>query len=125
MWKDIDISFKRKHDGDINDMVSTDAINNSLENIFKTIPGSRRMVPTFAADLYRNIFDQIDDTSASSIGYVIMDAITVWEDRIQVDNINVYPDEDNNKYVITLSYYIINEGATDNINTFTTILRAV
>ncbi len=125
MWKDIDISFGRKHDGDINNMTDIDAINNSLENIFRTIPGSRRMLPTFASSIHHLLFEQIDNSTASSIGHIILDGIENWEDRIAIENINVYPDEENNKYIITITYIIINEGMTDNVHTFTTILRTV
>ncbi len=124
-WKDINISFERKHDGDIDDMSDIDAINNSLENIFRTIPGARRMLPTFASSLHNLLFEQIDSTTASSIGHIILDGVEEWEDRIEVENVNVYPDEDNNKYVITLIYKVINEGITGNTHTFETILRAV
>ena len=40
MWRDIDISFDKKVDGDLNDMEENDSIQNSLTNIWKTLQGS-------------------------------------------------------------------------------------
>ena len=125
-WKDIDINFEKKVDGDINDMEGIEAIKNSLTNIFKTIPLSRRMLPTFASGLFHLLFEPIDDTTAKSIGRVLLDNIEEWETRIQVKNLNVYPNEDDNRYDITLSFIVINEGSSEeNIHIFTTILKAM
>ncbi len=125
MWKDIDIKFTKKVDGDLNDMTGVYAINNSLTNIFKTIPLSRRMLPTFASGLYDLLFEQIDNITAQSIGRILLANIEDWEPRISIDNVNVYPNEDNNRYDVTMTYHIVNDGTdTEGIYTFTTIIEA-
>jgi len=125
MWKDIDINFEMKNNGDIKDMVSESAINNSLTNIFLTMPGTRRMVQPFASNLYNILFEPIDKPTAENIGYILLDSILEWEPRIKVVNINVEPNEKRNTYLITLTYNIINDGTSEVIYRFKTILRAV
>jgi phage baseplate assembly protein W len=125
-WKDIDINFEKKVDGDINDMVGIEAIKNSLTNIFKTIPLSRRMLPTFASGLFHLLFEPIDESTARSVGKILLDNIEEWEPRIKIKNINVYPNEDSNRYDITLSFIVINDGSDENnVQIFTTILKAI
>jgi phage baseplate assembly protein W len=124
-WKDIDIQFRKKNDGDVRDMVGVDAINNSLTNIFSTMQGTRRMLPTFAANMQSFLFEQIDDMTAISIGNYLLNEFIDWEPRIKITNLNVKPKEDDNMYVITLTYIIINDGVSDATYTFNTILRAV
>ena len=110
MWKDIDINFDKDINGDIKDQIDNEAIQNSLTNIWKTIQGSRRMLYPFAAPTWGLLFEQIDEITARNIGELLLQAIKDWEDRIQVENINVWPDPDNNQYVITLTYKVITEG---------------
>lgn len=126
MWKDIDIELRKKVDGDVRDMMNIQAIENSLSNIFQTMPGSRRMLPPFASPAYGLLFEQIDDMTAERIGYMLLASIEKWETRIQVSNINVDPREDDNMYIVTLTYTIINDGLGEDVNyMFETILRAV
>ena len=123
MWKDIDIGINKKTDGDINDMVNVYAIMNSLDNIIKTMPGSRRMIPEFASSLYTMLFEPIDNTTSEKIGYQILGSIERWEDRIVIDNLNIEPKEDDNMYIITLIFHIINEGFEK--HKYETILKAI
>jgi phage baseplate assembly protein W len=105
-WKDIDIELDRKNDGDIKDFTDEEAIKQSLKNIFSTLQGQRRRLPTFATNLYFLLFDPVDDITAREIGENILSAITTWEDRITVDDILVKPSPDDHRYDITVSYFI-------------------
>jgi len=123
MWKDIDINFEKKINGDINDMTDNDAIQNSLTNIWKTIQGSRRMLWPFAAPTWGVLFEQIDKITARNIGNLLLQAIKDWEDRIQVENIHVVPKPDEGIFVVTLTYKVITEGNTNYV--YTDVIRAV
>jgi len=123
MWVDIDISFDKKTDGDINDMIDNAAIQNSLTNIWKTLQGSRRMLWPFASPSWGVLFEQIDEITARELGRMLLKSIEDWEDRIQVENIHVVADPDNNQFVATLTYKVITEGDTTYI--YTDVIRAV
>ncbi len=123
MWYDIDINFDKKPSGDIKNQTDIKAIENSLGNIFKTRVSSRRQLYPFASPTWYILFDQIDEISAQRLGHELLDAIARWEDRIKVENINVWADEDNNMYIVTLSYMIVNEG--NKKYTYEDILRAI
>ena len=57
-------------------MTNEDAVKNSLENIFRTMRGSRRMIPLFAINIYNYLFEPLDEITALEIGNEIFTAIT-------------------------------------------------
>ncbi len=122
-WYDIDISFEKANSGDLKHDEGIPAIENSIGNIFKTRISSRRMLYPFASPAYGILFEPIDKPTAQRIGYTLLDAIEKWETRIRAENIRVKADEDNNMYVVTLTYVILNEG---NVRyTYTDLLKAI
>ncbi len=126
MWKDIDIELTKKVDGDFQDKVNIQAIEESISNIFQTLPGSRRMLPPFASPVWGLLFEQIDNITAQNIGYLLLSSIEKWETRIEVSNLNVEPQEDNNMFIITLTYNIVNDGkSADAGQVFNIILKVV
>jgi len=123
-WKDIDINFEMKNNGDIEDMMNDHAIGNSLSNIFQTLQGSRRMLPEFAMPIYNLLFEPIDEITSRRLAELIWDAVERWETRIVVEGLDIITDEDNGLYEINLNYYIGNAGNGDNIVTYNGIIRA-
>ena len=121
MWKDLDILLRKQQDGDLEIMTEEDAVVNSLANIFGTMQGQRRMLPEFALPFFNILFEPIDEQTAYLIGNEMLSAIQKWEDRIEVLNVNVYPDEDNLQYVITLTFKL--RTSTSEPQTYTTILK--
>lgn len=123
MWYDIDMSFDMKPSGDLQNQIEIKAIENSLGNIFKTRISTRRQLYPFAGPTWFILFEQMDEITAERLGHELLDAIAKWEDRIVAENINVWADEDNNLYIVTLSYRIVNEGSKK--YTYEDILRAI
>lgn len=119
IWKDIDITLKKKNNGDINDMTNEDAVKNSLENIFRTMRGSRRMLPLFAINIYNYLFEPLDEITALEIGNEIFTAITNWDSRIEILDLLIVPNYDNGSYDISIQYKIKNFL---NIQEYTNIL---
>jgi phage baseplate assembly protein W len=97
-----------------------DAIMNSLNNIFKTVPGERFLVPTFGANLRRYLFEPVSQPIANQIGSEILRAIEAWEPRVTVDRILVEGDPENHQYDVTI---IITINALRQQVTFNSILN--
>lgn len=110
MWVDIDINLDKKANGDFSDNMDVDAIKNSLGNIWKTLPGSRRMLFPFASPSWGVLFEQIDEITARELGRMLLKAIERWEDRITVENLHVTADPDNNQYIVRLTFKVIAYG---------------
>ena len=115
MWYDLDIQLRKKANGDFVNMIDNDAIQNSLNNIFKTLPGSRRMLYPFASPMWGMLFEQIDEITSRRLGHLLLKSIETWENRITVDNLHVMADPDNNQYVVELTYTVITGGDTQHI----------
>lgn len=110
MWYDLSMNLEKMANGDIRHVIDNEAIQNSLTNIFKTLPGSRRMLYPFASPVWGMLFEQIDSTTSMRLGDMLLQAIERWEDRIKVSNLHVSPKPDENQYIVTLTYTIITDG---------------
>lgn len=78
------------------------AINNSLTNLFNTLPGQRFLFPEYGLDLYQFLFSPVTEDNGSLIGDIIYNGVTNYEPRVIVKSVNVTVDPDNNQYLITL-----------------------
>jgi hypothetical protein len=96
----------RQADGDVRRVTEYEAVKNSLRNILRTKKGSRRMLPTFGAQLERFLFEPIDEITARDIGNTILQELAGWDDRIEIININVEADYEGMQYNITVTYSI-------------------
>lgn len=88
--------------------ISTDeaAIKNSLQNLFSTMPGQKLLNPDYGLNLSQFLFAPVSVTMARMIGNRILEGIQTYEPRVTVENVNVYPDEDESSYQVELSIKI-------------------
>lgn len=115
-YSDIDIELTKANDGDITKNINVDSIKNSIKNILSTVQGERRMLPTFAYNIYNLLFEPMDEITARQIGEGILDSIMEWDDRVVMENIYVIPEYDSNKYKIKLNFRLKNSETIHEIN---------
>ena len=63
VWSDVDPEYTKQEDGDIQRDTEVNAIFNSVKNIILTIQGERRMLPTFATNVYGLLFEKAQCTN--------------------------------------------------------------
>lgn len=78
------------------------AIQNSMYNLFNTIPGQKILNPVYGLNLTQYLFTALSPTNARIIGQSIVEGIKTFEPRVQVQNVNVDTDYENNQYNISL-----------------------
>lgn len=102
---DINQNFTKE----VNVSTSTElkSINNSISNILFTRKGERVGDIDFGASLEDFLFGMIDDTTAYLIGDRILDNITYYEKRINVDSIIIQPDYVDNLYSVKIKFTIL------------------
>jgi phage baseplate assembly protein W len=105
-YSDIDMELTRQTDGDITRDTETDAIINSLNNIVSTLQGSRRMLPEFAHNVWKLLFEPIDRFTANSLASAIVDGIKEWEDRVDITTVNITPNYGQNLYQLHIIFNI-------------------
>ena len=120
VYTDIDIELTKAVDGDITIDEEIDAVKNSLANIMQTFQGSRRMIPEFAINIYSMLFEPMSDEISSIIGSKILEAITQWDDRIIISNVNIDANYDANLYTCTVNFNTI---STQEVHTVDFVLK--
>ena len=115
-YSDFDIEFNKQSDGDLQKDIDSDAIKNSLENILQTRQGERRMLPGFASNVKYLLFDPIDETTARLIAEGLVDAIKIWEPRIEVTGFDIEPRYNENLYRCRLNFTIQNSDQLETID---------
>lgn len=114
MWMDFDIEMKKSHNGDVLADEDIEAIKNSIGNIWQTIQGERRMVPSFGGKSNNILFEQLDNYTLNNIKSLLLGALERWENRIIIKDIQTEPKEEENMIIVKLSFSIRGQ-ATDKI----------
>ena len=92
-----------------------DAIKNNLINYLLTNPGERIENPTFGAGLREYIFTQIDNQDFNFIKEDLQLKIEQNFDNVQLENINVFQNENENTINVNIDYSIPNTGMNDTL----------
>jgi len=99
-------------------VINLNSIMQSLSNILNTRKTERLFKPEFGASLEDFLFEPMGDLTALDIIRTILVEVGKYETRIKIvtGESKVVPDEDNNRYEITLAFRII--GLEDQIFKF-------
>ena len=106
IWSDIHHNIDIDAQGSIRKVVNIEAVKTSIDNILKTRPGERVMLPTFAGGLQDLVFEPTKPYIYDRISDRIKSSINIWDDRILIESINFEIDADNNAVAILLSFSI-------------------
>lgn len=116
-WVDLDLTLSKKTNGDINEFEGIAAVKSSLTNIFETLQGRRRMRPRFASTIYELLFEPLDEITAAEIGESLLEGVERWDNRVEVVNVNVYPNHDQNRYDVRMTFRLKNSSQIEDITT--------
>jgi phage baseplate assembly protein W len=82
-------------------------IKQAIHMILLTPKGQRVMRPEFGSRLHDLIFAPNDATTAGLAAYYVREALTMWEPRIEVDEVHAAPDpERQERLLIEIGYTI-------------------
>jgi phage baseplate assembly protein W len=115
-WSDVSEFYDKQNDGDLDRDTDIPAIFNSIRNIILTIQGERRMLPTFATNVHGLMFEPIDGTTARLIAEGLLEAIKIWENRIDVTGFDIEPREDDHTYRCKLKFTVLGRDDTQTID---------
>ena len=107
-FRDINLSFK-KHPV-TNDLVvikDEDAIKRSVHNIVFTIIGEKPFNNTFGSQINESLFNLDTSLDYISIEKQIVNSLTLFEPRINIDQVKVTVDGENNAMSAKITYTII------------------
>ena len=107
-FKDISMTFQANPlNSDLIAIKNENAIARSVKNIVFTLPGEKFFNPTFGSRISKVLFENIDDITASVIVDEIKESIRNFEPRVELLDVQAFPNFDNNQFDVTIIYEII------------------
>jgi len=107
-FKDISMTFQiNPLNSDLIALKNETSIARSIRNIVFTLPGEKFFNPIFGSRVSRLLFENIDEISASNIRDEIATSIVNFEPRVELKNVEVFPDYDNNSFNTVIIYNIV------------------
>jgi phage baseplate assembly protein W len=82
------------------------AIKNAITSILTTSPGEKILNPLFGCNFGDLLFLPVTEQRARLVGETILNAITRFEPRVSIKNINVTPLFDDSQYIIDFTIVI-------------------
>jgi phage baseplate assembly protein W len=123
-FKDLDLNFEihpiRK---DINLLKNEFAIINSVKNLVLTNFYERPFQPQLGSSVRSLLFENIDTIIAAQLERAVEETIRNFEPRVSVSKITADPRPDENKYNMTLEFFVINNANPITINFFLERIR--
>lgn len=109
LYSDLQQSFNvHPNKQDIMTDLNEEAIKNSIRNILMTSRGERLFNPLYGSDIRSILFENFSPQTESSLNSFIRTAITNFEPRASLIDVVVSALPDQNAYVATIVFSVIN-----------------
>lgn len=89
--------------------VNEKAVTRSIRNLIMTNPGERLYQPDIGSGIRSLLFEPMGQFTANALRKMIEDTITKYEDRAKILGVEVIPQEESNRYSVTIVYMLINK----------------
>lgn len=119
VYRDLDVTFSAKPSKEISVKKDAAAVKQAVKNLILTNYFEKPFQPFFGGNVRGLLFELADDVTAIEVEEQIASAITQYEPRAQIININVDSQPDRNSIAVTVTFKVVN---TQEIVTFTTNL---
>ena len=107
-FKDISMTFQANPlNFDLIGLKNENAIARSVKNIVFSLPGEKFFDEDFGSRISAALFENIDDIAASEIVDEITESITNYEPRVNLIDVQAFPNFDNNQFDVAIIYEII------------------
>ena len=107
-FKDISMTFQVKPlNSDLIGLKNENAIARSVRNIVFTLPGEKFFDENFGSRISASLFENIDEISAAEIVDEIKQSIVNYEPRVDLLDVQAFPNFDNNQFDVRIVYEII------------------
>jgi phage baseplate assembly protein W len=117
VYRDIDLSFTAKPNGEIYVKRDAAAVTQSLKNLIQTNYFEKPFQPFFGANLRAMLFELVDEDSEEELAEQIIKAIDAYEPRAKLLHLDVDVEPNQNSIRVKIEYQVVN---TEELVTFTT-----
>ena len=108
LYKDFDLAFgKNAITGDINKKLDVNAVKQSMKNLILTELMERHFQPDLGSALAGLLFENATMFTTERIKVTIETLLENFERRAKINSIDVEPNIDNNRYDVSINFYVI------------------
>jgi phage baseplate assembly protein W len=119
VFRDIDLSFTARPNGEIYIKKDAAAVVQALKNLIQTNYYEKPFQPFFGGNIRSMLFELADEESEDELREQIIDAINVYEPRAQLRRLETNLNLERNDLNVTIEFQVVN---TSEQVTFTTII---
>lgn len=102
--------------GDIRMAAYERDVREAIRIILETAPGERAMRPSFGCGIHRLVFEEISTATLTAVQASVREALTVWEPRIELEEIAVDPMQAaEGLLIVSIDYRIRDTNQLDNL----------
>ena len=114
---DMDFTVHPSH-GDLSTVKKSTAISRSIRNLLSTKVNERLFQPNIDNGIEVLLFENFNSLTSSRLEEAIKYAIDKYEPRAEVTNITVKAEEENNAYLVSITYMPDNDVQEANLEMF-------
>lgn len=104
------------HRGNIELTTDETSIEESVRFILGTAQGERVMRPEFGCAIHEYLFSSVDPKTLNLMEEAVYDALTRWEPRIDVEQVDAREDHNNpGRVLIEIQYWVRNTNSRENM----------
>jgi phage baseplate assembly protein W len=117
VYRDIDLSFTAKPNGELYVKRDAAAVTQALKNLIQTNYFEKPFQPFFGGNIRAMLFELVDEDSEEELAEQIVKAINAYEPRAKLLHLDVDIEPDQNTLRVKIEYQVVN---TEEVVTFTT-----
>ena len=108
-YVDLDLFFGRKNsNSDIQDITNVKAVKRSVRNLILTNHYEKPFHPEIGSGVRDMLFENMTPITAHILARKVEDVINNFEPRARLESVRAIPDFDNNRYEISISFFVVN-----------------
>ena len=118
-FRDIDLDFGRNAiTNDVNVVEDVTAIKRSVRNLVQTNFYERPFQPELGCGIRELLFEPFTPMTKVFLQRKIEEVLINYEPRIQLQNVAVDDDQDNNRLVVDIYFYVVGVPGPQQVSTF-------
>jgi len=106
VWSDLDGRLERDDLGQVRKAVNVDSVMTSIDNILRTSPGERVMLPQFGCSLRAMLFENMNSALLTHLSRQIKSSIELWDDRVEIVEVSLLQEPDLNTVSVVVLFAI-------------------
>ena len=123
VYKDVDLTFAKRLDGDVFKKQNAAAVKQSVKNILMTNYTEKPFQPFFGGNLNDFLFELNDGIEDEEVEDRIEETLRTYEPRAEVLDVKVISNPDNNEISATVTFKVVSTSEVVTLNLSLTRLR--